>query len=122
MSNFKWHDKKRLNEQVEFFGGTIKKFVSCYAKQVKVRVRVKVELVKIVNPYKPYKHPSQIDYDLIMRRNMAAQMNAQAKMISVQAAYHSNLAAIHLRAYPQFNHGLAGGLGCAAGASAWGAL
>jgi len=38
---FEWYKKKRLNEQIKFFGGTQKKFISCYAKQVKPRIRVK---------------------------------------------------------------------------------
>jgi len=37
---FEWYKKKRLAEQIKFFGGTQKKFVSCYAKQVKPRIRM----------------------------------------------------------------------------------
>lgn len=37
---FEWYKKQRLAEQVKFFGGKTKGFVSCYAKQVKPRIRV----------------------------------------------------------------------------------
>jgi hypothetical protein len=40
---FDWYKKKRLKEQVEFFGGTQKRFVSCYAKQVKPRIKIKLK-------------------------------------------------------------------------------
>ena len=43
---FEWKRKQLENEQVKFFGGTQKKFISCYAKQVKPRIRVKVKPIK----------------------------------------------------------------------------
>ena len=43
MIEFKWYQQKRLNEQLKFFGAKKKGFISCYAKQVKPRIRVKVE-------------------------------------------------------------------------------
>jgi len=44
---FDWYVKKRLAEQIKFFGGKQKKFISVYAKQVKPRIRMKnKELVR----------------------------------------------------------------------------
>ena len=50
---FEWYKKKRLNEHVKFFGGTQKKFISCYAKQVKPRIRGKIK-----DSYRINLHPS----------------------------------------------------------------
>ena len=40
---FEWKRKELEVEQVKFFGGTVKKFISCYAKQVKPRIKIKLK-------------------------------------------------------------------------------
>jgi len=43
---FEWKRKQLENEQVKFFGGTQKGFISCYAKQVKPRIKIKLKPIK----------------------------------------------------------------------------
>jgi len=43
---FEWKRKQLENDQVKFFGGTHKKFISCYAKQVKPRIKIKLKPIK----------------------------------------------------------------------------
>ena len=43
-----WHKKKRLTEQLKFFGAKKLKFISCYAK--KPRIVMKVKTVTALNP------------------------------------------------------------------------
>lgn len=45
---FEWYKKQRLNEQVKFFGGDQKRFISCYAKYIKPRIKIK--LAHLVSP------------------------------------------------------------------------
>jgi len=45
---FEWKRKELLAKEVEFFGGTVKGFVSCYAKQSKPRIKMKLpETIRI---------------------------------------------------------------------------
>ena len=41
MSDFNWKRKERLQEQLKFFGAKKTRFISCYAKKPKVRVKNK---------------------------------------------------------------------------------
>jgi len=40
---FEWKKKDLLNKEVKFFGGTVKGFISCYAKQVKPRIKINLK-------------------------------------------------------------------------------
>ena len=46
---FEWKRKELEVEQVKFFGGTIKGFVSCYAKKSKPRIKIKLPDRIIIN-------------------------------------------------------------------------
>jgi len=46
---FEWKRKELEVLQVKFFGGTIKKFISCYAKRAKPRIKIKLPDRFIIN-------------------------------------------------------------------------
>jgi len=78
---FEWHKKERLNEQVKFFGGTQKKFISCYAKQVKPRIKVKLKSIKESNVYNVTYEQSMADYmarEALEQSRQLANLQAQA--------------------------------------------
>ncbi len=49
MSEFTWHKKEALQEQLKFFGAKKQKFISVYAKKPRIRVEVKERESKSVN-------------------------------------------------------------------------
>ncbi len=40
-----WHDKKRLAEQLKFFGAKKQKFISCYAKKPRILITHKLDVL-----------------------------------------------------------------------------
>ena len=97
---FEWYKKKRLNEQVKFFGGTQKKFISCYAKQVKPRIKIKLEQTKDSAP--------SVFTDGYLQSINYQQQQALA-LANLQAQGAGNLA----QGIGLANNALAGGLGAA---------
>ncbi len=114
---FEWYKKKRLNEQIKFFGGTQKKFISCYAKQVKPRIRVKsdnLERVRInLNPRYDIGSGAQALFAQQQAIGMANMQAQQSNLSYNQMAGIGGLGQLAgnglLGSYG--NHGLLGGLG-----------
>jgi len=46
---FDWYKKERLEEQLKFFGGKRKGFVSCYSNEFKIKPRIRLENKKILD-------------------------------------------------------------------------
>jgi len=46
---FEWKRKELEVDQVKFFGGTVKKFISCYANRAKPRIKIKLPDRIIIN-------------------------------------------------------------------------
>ena len=119
---FEWKRKQLENEQVKFFGGTQKKFISCYAKQVKPRIKIKLELIKDsalidFNPRYALNSSQQMAHQqAIAMANPSSQ--GQANMINLQAYGAGNLATgIGLA-----HNALSGGLGAACSSGFGGAV
>lgn len=103
---FEWKRKQLEDEQVKFFGGKVKGFVSCYAKKEKPRVKIK------------YKDTIKIDLNPLHNLAAAAQARQQG-LFSAQLALHqrqllngqANIRAAQGAPYIYGVTGLLGGLG-----------
>lgn len=88
MIKWKWFKDKKLVEQIKFFGGTQKKFISVYAKQVKPRIKIKLKGLG--------KPASQLDYlqnNALLQQNLAMQdLAARGQASSFLGSYLSGYA------------------------------
>jgi len=121
---FEWKRKQLENEQVKFFGGTQKGFISCYAKQVKPRIKIKLKPIKNNSVF-----TEAYQFDLMVRASLgqaqqlsnlqhqcgsqflSGNLAAQQQFIGMQNAGTGSLAAGMGLAH----NALYGGLGAAAG-------
>ena len=100
---FDWYKKKRLDDQVKFFGGERVRFVSVYARKVKPRIRIKNKKIT--------------SFDLSPRHsiNSAAQAaHLQQQSLYSQQSLYNSLAESNIRAAQMDQNsalGFAGALG-----------
>jgi len=111
---FEWKRKQLEIEQVKFFKGTMKKFISCYAKQVKPRIKIKLEPILRFDF-----NPRYAIGSAAQSIHMQQQANAQAQMALANAASISN---IHIGQGQGHANLLAFGGNCGAGQLGAGSL
>ena len=98
--NKDWFKKKRLSEQLKFFGAKKTKFISCYAKKPRVRVSVKCDRAAIL------RSRGELLYGGAIRQAELAAMQHQA--LAAECSRQNQLAA---QRYMQNNTPFLGGLG-----------
>ena len=85
MSDFKWHDKKRLAEQLEFFGAKKKEFISVYSKK-KPKIRMENKSIRPIQDNNP-----RLAYDPRYGMQQAQQTQLAQHMYNAALAQRNSL-------------------------------
>ena len=81
MSDFVWHKKEALQEQLKFFGAKKQKFISVYARKPRVRVEVKSSTDDSCNTG----NNLAARYGCLQSQDIAAMQRAQQSALCSQA-------------------------------------